>query len=81
MPTWPNWGEEVLLATQQVDDFDDQLADDEVALLQAEIAAAKQKGAKKAVLLHAAEKQGQNETRQALLQRDIERRRGGTGEG
>lgn len=70
-------GADVLAATHQVDQFDDQLAADEVALLQAEIEAAKQKGARKAVLLHAAQKQAENEARQALLQRDIERRRGG----
>lgn len=74
-------GADVLAATRQVDTFDDQLAADEVALIQAEIEAAKQKGAKKAVLLHAAQKQAENETRQALLQRDIQRRRGGAGEG
>lgn len=70
-------GSEIVEATQKVDQLVADLEADELAMLQSEMEAARQKGAKKATLLYAAEKQGQNDTLQALRQREIERRRQG----
>lgn len=69
-------GSEVLEATQKVDAYMDDLEASDMELLQTELEAVRKRGAKRAVLKYAAEKQAENETAQALRQREIERRRG-----
>jgi hypothetical protein len=70
---------EVQAGLAQLDQLDAALDADEMALFQQEMEAARQKGAKKAVMLHAIERQAQNETAQSLLQREIQRKTGGQG--
>lgn len=70
-------GDECAQLATRVDLLMDDLAADEVALLHAEIEAARQKGTQKATMLYAAEKQAQNEATQLLRQREIERKRQG----
>lgn len=70
-------GADVAIALEQVDAMDDAMAADDMALFQAEVEAARQRGAQKAVIIHAAERQAQNEAAQQLRQRDIQRRTGG----